>query len=67
MTVSIEIHQIIDFDIFPDLIIGIVAGLDITNHDKLRRYIKDFKTNFKNPKFVGIRHHIWWDEKIMQR
>merc|ERR1712029_1114238 len=49
-----------------DLIIGIVAGLDITNHEKLRRYIKDFKTNFKNPKFVGIRHHIWWDEKIMK-
>ena len=30
-----------------DLIIGIVAGLDLTKHEKLLKYINEFRTNFK--------------------
>jgi len=41
-----------------DLIIGIVAGLDLTKHEKLLKFINEFRTNFKRPKFVGIRHHL---------
>ena len=48
-----------------DLIIGIVAGLDLTKHDKLKKFIAEFKSNFKRPKFVGIRHHIFYDESIL--
>ena len=47
-----------------DLIIGIVAGLDLTKHDKLEEHIKKFK-NFKKPKFVGIRHHICYNSKLL--
>ena len=48
-----------------DLIIGIVAGLDLTKHDKLTNYIKKFKSEFKHPKFVGIRHHIVYDSELL--
>ena len=48
-----------------DLVIGIVAGLDLTKHDKLKKYINEFKTNFKHPKFCGIRHHVFYDESII--
>ena len=37
---------------------GIVAGLDLTQHDKLEKYIKQFKSDFKVPKFVGIRNIV---------
>ena len=37
---------------------GIVAGLDLTQHDKLEKYIKQFKEDFKIPKFVGIRNIV---------
>ena len=30
-----------------DLIIGIVAGLDLTKHEKLHKSINDFRSNFK--------------------
>ena len=30
-----------------DLIIGIVAGLDLTKHEKLLKFINEFRTNFK--------------------
>ena len=35
---------------------GIVAGLDVTKHDKLRECIEEFQRNFKRPKFVGVRN-----------
>merc|ERR1712086_795655 len=34
-----------------DLIIGIVAGLDLTKHEKLLKYINEFRTNFKRCMF----------------
>jgi len=37
---------------------GIVAGLDITKHEKLTKYIKEFKQDFRRPKFVGIRNIV---------
>ena len=37
---------------------GIVAGLDLTKHEKLETYIKQFKEDFKVPKFVGIRNIV---------
>ena len=42
-----------------------MAGLDLTKHDKLKKYINEFKTNFKQPKFCGIRHHVFYDESII--
>ena len=50
-----------------DLIIGIVAGLDLTKHEKLRHYIQKFRLEFKAPKFVGIRHHICFNEDLLFR
>ena len=35
---------------------GIVAGLDITKHNKLQKCIDEFKSTFKRPKFVGVRN-----------
>ena len=35
---------------------GIVAGLDVTKHEKLRKCIEEFKNEFKRPKFVGVRN-----------
>ena len=35
---------------------GIVAGLDVTKHDKLRECIEEFQRDFKLPKFVGVRN-----------
>ena len=35
---------------------GIVAGLDVTKHDKLRESIEEFQKNFKRPKFAGVRN-----------
>ena len=48
-----------------DLIVGIVAGLDLTKHDKLKSYINKFKIEFKGPRFVGIRHHICYNDKLL--
>ena len=50
-----------------DLIVGIVAGLDLTKHEKLRTYIEKFRKEFKAPKFVGIRHHICFNEDLLFR
>lgn len=50
-----------------ELIIGIVAGLDLTKHEKLRNYIQKFRHEFKAPKFVGIRHHICFNEDLLFR
>ena len=35
---------------------GIVAGLDVTKHQKLRDCIEEFQKSFKRPKFVGVRN-----------
>ena len=34
---------------------GIVAGLDLTKHDKLKTMIRIFKRDLQVPKFVGVR------------
>lgn len=37
---------------------AIVAGLDLTKHEKLEVCVQEFKAEFKRPKFVGVRHLI---------
>jgi predicted TIM-barrel fold metal-dependent hydrolase len=49
------------------LIKGIVAGLDLTNHDKLLKCIDEFRSSFRGPKFVGVRHHIVSNEDLLMR
>ena len=34
---------------------GIVAGLDLTQHEKLQTFVRVFKRDLKKPKFVGVR------------
>lgn len=34
---------------------GIVAGLDLTQHEKLQTFVSVFKRDLKKPKFVGVR------------
>ena len=48
-----------------DLIIGIVAGLDLTKHEKLRQWIGKFKKEFTSPKLVGVRHHLQFSDKFL--
>ena len=46
------------FQEFP-FIKAIVAGLDLTKHEKLEECIQEFKEwNPKSPKFVGVRHLV---------
>lgn len=50
-----------------DFFVAIVAGLDLTKHETLVAKIDEFRANFKSPKFVGIRHHINYNEDLLFR
>merc|ERR1712013_946058 len=41
---------------------GVVGGLDLTKHDKMKAAIAKFSQN-KRPKFVGVRHLIDFEDK----
>lgn len=47
-----------------ELFIGIVAGLDLTQHEKLKATIDKF-SKLSNPKFVGVRHHLRFTGDIL--
>ena len=44
-------------------LLGVVGGLDITKHDKMRKMINKYKEREEGPKFLGVRYLLAWDEE----
>ena len=44
-------------------LLGVVGGLDITKHDKMREMINKYKGRKEGPKFLGVRYLLAWDQE----
>ena len=44
-------------------LLGVVGGLDITKHDKMREMINKYKAREEGPKFLGVRYLLAWDQE----
>ena len=44
-------------------LLGVVGGLDITKHDKMREMINKYKGREEGPKFLGVRYLLAWDQE----
>lgn len=42
---------------------GVVGGLDITKHDKMKELIKKYKGKEEGPQFLGVRYLLAWDQE----
>lgn len=44
-------------------LLGVVGGLDLTKHDKMREMITKYKGRGEGPKFLGVRYLLAWDKE----